>query len=267
MNSIDKNIVSPNATVSTVSGAEIVTVTQPAAMQSSGGGHLVLRDDLKDVTEEALLAQLATTDITHYEIIEFPVAGALSVHLPDPVDGDTEERELEMVILASRSDRRRYEQSIEESGGGCAPDCFAPDGIIGIGNPGHRCAECAYARFGSARNGRAQACKKITDVYHFRRGRVSPSLISLPPTSDAAYAKYDSALKAHGLPPHAVVSQLSFKPANSGAFRYAIASFKTSRRLTPEETRFMAGCANTVQRKIADMVAAQIAAASKPTVE
>lgn len=227
-------------------------VEQEVTPAPTGAGHLVLRSDL-DSTEEMVIAQIEAADLGQCPRTNYPIAGALTVHIEDPIDGDRDEKQQEIIGLGVRQHRRYYERPIEETGGGTPPDCSAPDGVTGDRG---ECAGCEYSKFKSARNGKGKACKELIDVYHFVKGEAMPRIITLPPTSGSGYAKYDVALKSHALPLHGVITRLSFAPATSGAFKYAVAELKMVRRLTPEELRFTARCAAIVQAKIANMITA-----------
>lgn len=161
-----------------------------------------------------------------FDRISFPVSGAQVWEIPG-ILGNEFVPVLEGIIIHWEN-RRVYWQG-EYSGQKTLPDCYSPDGMRGIGNPGGECDLCPLAEFGSAARGAGQACKAIRRVFLVQPGEILPVLISIPPTNVNALSKFFLRLTSKNIPYYGVTVSL-------GLDRYTTRSGQTVSMIVPQVT-------------------------------
>lgn len=167
--------------------------------------------------------------------IRFPSGGGTTWEI-ETLTEPLAEKKLEVVILAAQDARVYYEAGMEETGSGTPPDCSSPDGVTGLGNPGGSCADCPFAQWGSANDGRGKRCSQRKQALVLTKHSNLPYLLSVPPTSLKPLRQYMLALTGQGLPYYGVVTELSLvKAVSGGGVEYAQLVCKFLRPLTPEE--------------------------------
>ena len=117
--------------------------------------------------EPAALAEMIAENVgasgltlSDLEQVTIPAGGGTMWTIPDAIAGPTGAAELTGVVLYAQDRRAFWREGLEDSGGGTPPDCSSPDAITGTGDPGGACGKCHMAEFGSAPDGRGQACKQ-----------------------------------------------------------------------------------------------------------
>ena len=120
------------------------------------------------------------------------------------------------------------------------PTCFSFDGKVpseGVEHPlSPKCISCPMNQFGSAKEGRGKACKNMRRLVILLDGEQFPIRLTLPPTSLKPYDEYVCRLRTKGLPPNAVMTNLSLGMTTTPeGYKVAIASFKTEMTLSPED--------------------------------
>jgi hypothetical protein len=100
----------------------------------------------------------------------------------------------EGIIVYSKPMRTYWEGGF--TGESRPPDCYSLDLVVGLKG---RCAKCPFSRFGSALQGRGQACKQIQLLAIAREGSILPRILILPPTSLANFSRYRLQLIEKGL--------------------------------------------------------------------
>ena len=90
---------------------------------------------------------------------------------------------LEGTILAQQDTRALWDHPLEEGSPGAPPSCTSADAITGVGDPGGNCRDCRFSRFGSAPNGRGQACRLTLELVFLRREERIPVIVNVPPSS------------------------------------------------------------------------------------
>lgn len=198
--------------------------------------------------------------------VKVPAGGSTTWSVPS-LDGEEDAKTIEGVIIFQRTTRSFWKQRMEESGGGTAPDCSSTDSVLGTGNPqfgeiahpdladgevrynqqgeeivsGHfACSRCPLSAFGSATNGRAQACKQSRQLFMVRESSVLPLLIGIPPSSLRQLKQYMLRLSGAGVPFYGVVTSLALqKQKNTEGIQYAEVVPSVVQRLSPEETARM----------------------------
>lgn len=145
---------------------------------------------------------------------------------------------VEGVVVHSQVVRAYWEKSIDETGGGDPPDCYAQDGQNGAGAPGGECGRCPFSAWESdPRGGGGQACSQIT--YQFvltAESGVLPWAIRLSPSNHAvaqAYRIEQAKIASHY---SKVLTSIGLEPAKSGGgVAYSRATFKRVRGLNDAE--------------------------------
>jgi hypothetical protein len=163
--------------------------------------------------------------------VKMPAAGGTTWELPTGEPA----KEIEGVIVHRQLTRAYW--AVAFDGGAAAPDCSSVDAVTGVGNPGGSCATCPHSQWGSAADGRGQACRLITQLYVAVDGAPLPWVISLPPSAAAATRQYLVGLLAiHGLPYWAVRTTIRLEKRQSAqGITYSVPLFVTTRHLTPDE--------------------------------
>lgn len=141
------------------------------------------------------------------------------------------------IIVMQRMTRSFWRLSPEESGGEATPpDCSSNDAVVGVGDPGGECDTCAYSQFGSAKNGRGQACSLRRQLFLLTPGSLMPAVLSLPPTSLTAAKQYLLRLGNKGIRFKSVETTFGLEQTTGGGFTYSKATLAQSRRLNEDET-------------------------------
>ncbi len=168
--------------------------------------------------------------------IKVPAGGGLSFRIPT-LEGVSEGRTVEGVIVAWKEGRAYWETAFEDSGGGTPPDCSSPDGIYGQGEPGGACAQCPLAQYGSADKGKGQACKQSRWLFMLRETDLIPIVVAAPPTSIKPVQSYFLRLANNGLPYYGVITKLALSQARSSTgIEYSKIEPSFVRRLSDDET-------------------------------
>jgi len=178
------------------------------------------------------------------EQVKIPAGGATTWELPS-LEGPVAEKTLTGIILARRSTRRFWQESLDDADEASAPDCASDDAITGRGlygpsstsNPSGSCKGCPMSQWGSGSedgNDRGpQACKENWLLYVLRPGSVLPTVLSLPPTSLKACKQYMVQLSQAAKPMWAVVTSIGLKAETSGKLKYSTATFQVDSQVDP----------------------------------
>lgn len=151
--------------------SEAVAITDYVGLAEIGELEQVLAENCGDG------AGLGIGDLDRVKV---PSGGGLAWELPSSGSKPEIAQEIEGVIAYWHDARGRWEQ---KEGANTPPVCSSWDGRVGVGNPGGDCLSCRYAQFGSAENGRGQACKAMRNFYVLRPEDSLPLRIVAPPSS------------------------------------------------------------------------------------
>lgn len=209
---------------------------------------------------------VARADLTK---IKVPGGGGSAFEVPTL--GEPEyRRTMDCVIVYSKNRQRVwYARSLEESGGGTAPDCQSFDDIHGFGirdipeaiaaaearengedppeprryecGDGKSADSCPWKRWGSKRlgNGRTgsgQDCAEQAHLFFFHGKQLLPMLMVVPPTSVANWKAYRNGLAKYGTFPNQVITTIGLEPATSeGGIDYSRLTFKAERSLAEDQ--------------------------------
>ena len=138
---------------------------------------------------------------------------------------------LEGVVIHWESPRVYWEG--EYTGGGDPPDCYADDGIYGIGNPGGECAICPMNQFGSAEKGRGKACSEKRMLYVLPEGALIPTIVQVSAASLKNWKQYLLSMVNHGGVKR-WTTEVSLTRATSDFGPYDQVAFNRKREIPPE---------------------------------
>lgn len=173
-------------------------------------------------------------------MVEFPGVGGYSF-ITHGKAGDEDRRYLDVIMLGAVNIRSYFPHTIDESGQNSAPDCVSYGALVGRGTPGGDCRVCPLARFGSAPNGVAPACRLRRKLLFNREGKRLPETMILPPTSVQSCTDYFTRLYNDGLSPDGVVTRIALrkvKNSRTNSF-YPVAEFACVEELTAQERENM----------------------------
>jgi len=205
-------------------------------MESEGSDILALADggvDLAEIIRENAGPAGLTPSLL--DRIKVPGAGGTTWSVPS-IDGEKEEKEVQGVIIAFSDKRKFWRTSFEDSAGTEPPDCFSPDTLHGIGDPGGDCVKCEFAQWGSKGKGSAQACRKVRLLALLCTDSVIPRIVSVPPSSYKHSVKFHFDLSGAKYRYYDVVVGISLAKDKSGSgITYSRMVFRKVRELSPEE--------------------------------
>jgi hypothetical protein len=209
----------------TVEEKGLVTVNQFAA--------LAVGNDFAEV----VAANIGSGGIAPFDLdrVKVPAGGGTQWTVTS-LAGEEQVSEIDGVIVSWRRVRSYWRESFAETGGGTPPDCSSDDGIIGVGEPGGECSRCPLSKWGSAGNGRAQACSETKMLFLIREGDRLPIVISVPPSSLGPVSKYFLRLLSHGAPYYGVLTRLTLdRTKNKDGIAYSQIQPSMVSTLSPEE--------------------------------
>lgn len=195
------------------------------------------------------------------DLIKVPSGQGTAMWAVQTLDGEDAVKTIDGIMILTRTIRSWWESSIDETGGGSAPDCSSQDGQVGIGAPkGHPdfkegnyevrydgegeeirrgrfdCARCPLADFGTDTRGRGQACKQNLLVFMVRPESVLPMVIKVPPSSIRVMRNFIRSMMGLGIKPFGAVISLGLKKVTRGGSpAYFEIEPKIVQRLSAEE--------------------------------
>lgn len=192
--------------------------------------------------------------------ITIPAGGGIAWEVPT-LDGADSVQTLEGIVVAWRGPRAYWAQSLEESGGGSAPDCSSDDGVKGVGaygvdsesNPTGECGKCPMNEWGSGSEGRGRACSESRQIFMLLPGRALPVVVSLPVTSIAPFRKYMLRLAGEGIPYYGTVTRLGLRKVESGSgIKYSVVEPKKGESLNQDERASAKSYGETLRKSFSE---------------
>lgn len=158
------------------------------------------------------------------DTVKMPSGGSTSWTIPT-LKGDVDSKTLDGVIVFSKLVRAYWQTSYDEGGGNDLPDCaskdskqafpvnaeFTPPATTFPEGAGFACSTCELAQFGSAPDGRGQACQQRRQLFMLTKDDVLPIVVSLSPTSLKAASDYMLRLTRGGVPYWRVVTSITLE--------------------------------------------------------
>lgn len=177
-----------------------------------------------------------------------PTGGATSWEVPDLDEGTKSVKSIEGIIIHYTSPRGYWAAGLDQGGASTPPDCFSPDGKIGIGAPGGDCRTCPFNEFGSAEKGNGKACKEKRMLFLLQPESYLPMVVQVPTMSLKPINQYFMRLAARGTPFYGVVTALSLEKAQQtgGGLPFSKIAPSMASRLTPEELAKVEETRNTL---------------------
>lgn len=173
-----------------------------------------------------------------FDRVKIPSGGGLAFEVPgDDPDNPDMVKELVGLIVDHHPVNAYWPE--QYSGQGNPPTCSSLDGKVGIGNPGGKCQNCPYNKWGSAPDGSGgKACKNMHRIYLLRQGEMFPLLLTLPPTSIKPFSNYIAKrIVSRGRRSYGVLTKITLKrEQNKNGIAYSQAQFAVAGELSPEET-------------------------------
>jgi hypothetical protein len=111
--------------------------------------------------------------------------------------------------------------------------------VVGKGDPGGSCHACRFAEFGSAPNGRGQACRLTRNLLFVRAEDRVPLIIVVPPSSYQTVRRF---LVRLPVPHYRAVIRLGLSPVRQPGRNYSVI-----------EPRFLSVVDPTHHDKLADL--------------
>lgn len=193
------------------------------AEREPSGFAIVDSPEAKDV----MISAFDQLGVSNFQLSRLKIpAGGMTAWEVETLEGAQVHQSLDVIILAVKGRQKAWWSStMDEGGGGAPPSCASTDGRTGNGinsidaaavSGQHKCAECAWDRFGSSRNGGSgKDCKDFSYLFAFQQGSRIPSLLIVPATSLKALQGYVLKLIDAGKRMETVVTRLGLKKAVS----------------------------------------------------
>jgi hypothetical protein len=201
------------------------------AIEVADTGYLVLQKDsnIVEIVEE----NLGSEGVSAYDLdrVKIPAGGATAFEVPT-LEGEESIKEIEGIIIFWKTARAYWPEKF--NGENNPPQCSSVDGEVGQGTPGGYCSKCPLAQFGSADNGKGQACKQMRQLFIVRENDILPLVLTLPPTSIKPAKQYFMRLASKGIKYTHAVTRITLEKAKSGeGITYSKAAFALVKQLEP----------------------------------
>lgn len=201
------------------------------AIELADTGYLVLQKDsnIVEIVEE----NLGSEGVSSYDLdrVKIPAGGATAFEVPT-LEGEESVKEIEGIIIFWKTARAYWPEKF--NGENNPPQCSSVDGEVGQGTPGGYCSKCPLAQFGSAENGKGQACKQMRQLFIVRENDILPLVLTLPPTSIKSAKQYFMRLASKGIKYTHAVTKITLEKAKSGeGITYSKAAFALVKQLEP----------------------------------
>ena len=201
------------------------------AIEVADTGYLVLQKDsnIVEIVEE----NLGSEGVSSYDLdrVKIPAGGATAFEVPT-LEGEESIKEIEGIIIFWKTARAYWPEKF--NGENNPPQCSSVDGEVGQGTPGGYCSKCPLAQFGSADNGKGQACKQMRQLFIVRENDILPLVLTLPPTSIKPAKQYFMRLASKGIKYTHAVTRITLEKAKSGeGITYSKAAFALVKQLEP----------------------------------
>lgn len=221
---------------STPAPAPAEETTALAVLQQHNFDLIPLSGELGDIIAE----EMDGLGAIPFDNIKIPSGGGLAFELPgENEDTPTAASALVGIIVDHHPVNAHWET--EYDGSNNPPDCASFDGHTGLDTTSgelRQCASCPYNQFGSdPKGGNGKACKNMHRIYILLSGQPIPMLLTLPPTSLAAWRNYiGKKIVVRGKRPWMVMTKITLKKEkNASGISYSQAVFAKVADLTPAE--------------------------------
>ena len=136
----------------------------------------------------------------------------------ETIEGEKEMAELLGIIVFTKVTRTYWEKSFDETGGGEPPNCYSPDGVMGVGEiadtvKDHMCGNCSMSEF--AKDGSGCPCKENRQIFMVMQDEILPVVIKTPVMSLKNAKKYLTGLSSRRQKVHSVYTSLTLFPTKN----------------------------------------------------
>jgi hypothetical protein len=191
--------------------------------------YLAFGDEPQKVAD-IVRANLEGATISPFDLdrAKVPTGGATNWEVPSLDDDAAAQKQLTGIIVHFATNRAYWSQPLEASGMSSPPDCFSPDGKMGIGDPGGACATCHMNQWGTDDKGVGKACKEKRMVYLLQPDSYLPLVVQMPTMSIKAANQYFMRLAAKAIPYYGVITALGLERTQqrSGGLSYSRITLK-----------------------------------------
>lgn len=235
--------------------------TKALAKQGETGFAIVDDPNSREVMVGAF-DQLGLSDF-QLSRIKIP-SGGMTAWEVEGLEGSTVEKHLDVILLAMKGKQKSWWATpLESAGGGAPPSCASTDGINGFGvntleadaEPAqHKCMECAWNQFGSARNGgKGKDCSDFALLYFFTKGSRLPSILTVPATSLKSLQNYVLRLIDAGKKMEGCVTRLALKKVQSASgVGYSMLDMSWQADLVGEDADAMAALSADFRKRLTE---------------
>lgn len=193
--------------------------------------------DVKEIVEDNMGGErFNPSDLTR---IPMPAAGGTTFQVPT-TDGEVDMKKIPAIIVHVQPARLYWEKPFG-SGEVTPPNCFSPDLLTGIGNPGGKCNECPMNEFRSGKDGVGKACTERRNLYILTKDTLLPYNLSAPVQSIKNYKAYLQNLTRSGISVKNIVTIIGLeKDKSQGGIAYSKLTFEAGPPLTLEQKQMIA---------------------------
>ena len=207
--------------------------TKTKEIATTGKDQFQIMNMQKDEIAEILHENLGEDSLSIQDLTRIVVPGSGGkMWAVETIEGEKEMAELLGIIVFTQITRTYWEKSFDETGGGEPPNCYSPDGVIGIGEiantvKDHMCGNCHMAEF--AKDGSGCPCKENRQVFLVMRDEILPVVVKTPVMSLKNAKKYLTGLSSRRQKAHSVYSSLTLAPTkNKKGIKYSQIVFTKS---------------------------------------
>lgn len=215
--------------------------------------------------QEVMVGAFDQLGLSDFQLSRLKIpSGGMTAWEVESLEGTTVEKHLDVILVAMKGKQKSWwARPLEEAGGGAPPSCSSTDGINGFGinvlaadaDPEHhKCNECAWNQFGSARNGgKGKDCSDFALLYFFTKGSRLPSLLSVPATSLKSLQGYILKLIDAGKRMETCVTRLSLKKVQSASgVGFSQLDLAWQADLSDDDQAAMSGLAESFRARLND---------------
>lgn len=200
---------------------------------------------MTEADQEVMHANLAGGSIGQFDLqrVKVPTGGITQWATVDANGTDIMTPAIQGVVVGWHDSRQHWAEAF--GGGNTPPDCVSHDLVVGVGDPGGRCASCRFAQWGSqvkqdGTPGRGQDCRSTRALLILGPNDILPTLLIVPPGSLKAVRGYFLMLTSKRIPYWGVITSFELtKTKNADGIEYAQMHPRNVQALEPESAGAM----------------------------
>lgn len=228
-----KNDTAETTAVALIGGDEFRAV---AVIREAGG-------NLMELLQENVGEQISVFDFAKLTV---PSGGGDHWSVPTP-EGTRMEKEIEGIVLLRKAGKAYWSVPLDDSTENTPPDCTSEDGVLGVGAPGGRCAQCPLNQFGTASRGKGKACKDKCDLFILTKTGTLPMVVQVPPTSLKGFKQYGMMLLDAGKDISKIVTKFSLASEMKSGKKTAVIQYRAGGDVDPSMYPFIHDYKTTIR--------------------